>query len=115
FGQFAISAPVAHSRLDVATPVNATPANKVSTNVEFYPNPNKGWGFLSITSPHDNAHVGLYLHDINGNTVYQASEQLSSNKSLFMLNFNALSSGTYILQIRFNTGELITKKVTIVK
>jgi hypothetical protein len=114
FGQFALSAP-APARLSVTMPGENSPNDNALATAEFYPNPNKGWGYLNITSPHDNAHVGLYLHDINGNTVYQASEQLSSNKSLFMLNFNALSSGTYILQIRFNTGELITKKVTIVK
>ncbi|WP_143774441.1 LamG-like jellyroll fold domain-containing protein, partial [Niastella vici] len=117
FGQFAISAPSA-ARVDLAVtpPVNAGQPGDAITNVEFYPNPNKGWGYLNITSPHDNAHVNLYLQDMNGNTVYQASEQInSSNKSTFMLNFSALTSGTYLLQIRFNTGELITKKVTIIK
>jgi hypothetical protein len=115
FGQFAISAPAA-APLAVAPPVKVLQMSHVTTNMEFYPNPNKGWGCLTITSPHNNTHVNLYLHDINGNTVYQASEQLNgSNKNMLMLNLNALKSGTYILQIRFNTGELITKKVTIVK
>ena len=83
---------------------------------EFYPNPNKGWAYLNISSPDRNGHVAVYLQDINGNTVYRTSEQLrGSDKTSLMLNLNALTSGMYILQIRFNTGELITKKVVIVK
>jgi hypothetical protein len=50
------------------------------------------------------------------NIVYQASEQLSGiGKTSLMLDLKALTSGIYIVNIRFNTGELISKKVVIAK
>ncbi|THU30237.1 PKD domain-containing protein [Niastella caeni] len=116
FGQFALTAPAA-ARLSATTPgENTVPNNNALTTAEFYPNPNKGWGYLNISSPYNNGHVTLYLQDINGNIVYKASEQLNgSNKAMMLLNLHGIPSGAYVLQIRFNTGELITKKVMIVK
>jgi hypothetical protein len=118
FGQFALSAPPVTARVSLAAARAAEtlqPAN-VSTTVTFYPNPTKGLGYLNITSPNTNGRVMVSLQDMNGNIVYQASEQLSGGgKTSLLLMFNAHSSGIYILKIRFSTGEVITKKVVIVK
>jgi hypothetical protein len=118
FGQFALSATSAQNRSfsDMASELNTVPNDDASPTVEFYPNPNKGWGYLNISSSHSNGHVTLYLNDMNGHTVYQTSEQLrDGDKTSLMLNLSGLSSGIYILHVRFNSGELITKKVTVVK
>jgi len=90
--------------------------NKVAFGVEFFPNPNKGWGYLNITSPKTKGPVLVTLQDVNGNIVYHTAEQLSGgDKTSLLLVFNALPSGAYILNIRFNTGEVLTKKLVIVK
>jgi len=90
--------------------------NDSAISVAFYPNPNKGLGYLDISSPHGNGHVTVYLQDMNSNIVYQASEQLSgTGKTSLVLNLKALTPGIYIANIRFNTGELISKRVVIVQ
>jgi hypothetical protein len=66
--------------------------------------------------PNTNGRVMMSLQDMNGNIVYQASERLlGSDKTSLMLVFNALPSGTYVLNIRFDKGAAITKKMVIVK
>lgn len=90
--------------------------NDSAISAAFYPNPNRGLGYLDISSPHGDGHVTVYLQDMNGNIVYQALEQLSgTGKTILMLNLKTLASGIYTVNIRFNTGELISKKVVIVK
>lgn len=117
FGQFAITAPP----INVVLSLNDTPRvkkqpNKVAFGMKFFPNPNKGWGYLDITSPKTKGPVLVTLQDVNGNIVYRIAEQLSGgDKTSLLLVFNALPSGAYILNIRFNTGEVLTKELVIVK
>jgi hypothetical protein len=117
FGQFAITAPLINQVLSLDTSrVKNKQHNKAAFTVKFFPNPNKGWGYLNITSPKTKGLVLVTLQDVNGNIVYRTAEQLSGgDKTSLLLVFNALPSGTYILNIRFNTGDVLTKKLVIVK
>jgi len=118
FGQFAITVPPINQVLSLndTSRVKNNQPNKVAFAVEFFPNPNKGWGYLNITSPKTKGPVLVTLQDVNGNIVYHTAEQLSGgDKTSLLLVFNALPSGAYILNIRFNTGEVLTKKLVIVK
>jgi photosystem II stability/assembly factor-like uncharacterized protein len=118
FGQLAITAPPINQLLSLndTSRVKNKQHNKVAFAMKFFPNPNKGWGYLSITSPKTKGPVLVTLQDVNGNIVYRTAEQLSGgDKTSLLLVFNALPSGAYILNIRFNTGEVLTKKLVIVK
>lgn len=91
---------------DVDGIVNVQNANKMFFSV--YPNPNKGNFNINFESK-GNFEIGLY--DVLGNKVYENSVE---NKSLVSLNLaDVLSKGYYMLRIKDQNGDEITRKLLI--
>ena len=83
--------------------------NNLQNNINIYPNPNNGNFMMDVGSkPSSQLHISVL--DISGKVIYSSV----SFDEQTIVNFDALSSGVYILKVSLN-NEVATQRLNIIK
>lgn len=84
--------------------------NKPEWSIDLFPNPN--YGNFAIISKPEKEKLELKITDIKGAIVY--NKQIETNKNIYVLDL-PLSNGMYLVSIKNENGQSITKKMAVNK
>ena len=78
---------------------------------EVYPNPMDDEINIAIELKQNAPNSQITLTDIYGKVIYDQRVDLNANQNFETINTSALPSGMYLVSVRFNNEDVITKKV----
>ena len=88
-------------------------ANDMADNDMIFPNPSKGALFVDL-SDYSEEKINIVLTDLSGK-VYMTKNLDSNHSSLLNLNISSFQNGLYMLYIKGDNKQMVTKKISLIQ